>query len=91
MTEFSTTENAFIASDKNQETNINHYIDSRNFNSFRHHYNDVPHYVVGHIQTMLRYQLKYYTNIYKIIENKDVIYTLEIGMKSLYLRILRLI
>jgi hypothetical protein len=68
-----------------------HYIDARNFNSFRHHYNDVPHYVVGHIKTMLQYQLKYYTNIHKIIENKDIIYTLEIGMKSLYLRILRLI
>jgi len=73
------------------EGGLCHLIDSQNFNSFRHQYRVTPYYVVGHIKTMLQYQLKYYTNIHKIIENKDIIYTLEIGMKSLYLRILRLI
>ena len=60
------------------------------FNEFRGEYKRYPYYVIGYFKSVLPYILKNYTTMYKTIENKKKLSTLEIHMKKLYLHILRL-
>ena len=65
-------------------------IGAPSFNEFRSEYKRYPYYVVTYFRGALSYILKNYTTIYKTIENKKKLSTLEIHMKKLYLHILRL-
>ena len=60
------------------------------FNEFCSEYKRYPYYVIRYFKDALPYILKNYTTIYKTIENKKKLSTLEIHMKKLYLHILRL-
>lgn len=65
-------------------------IGAPSFNEFRSEYKRYPYYVVTYFRGALSYILKNYTTMYKTIENKKKLSTLEIHMKKLYLHILRL-
>ena len=69
---------------------IPNYNLAASFNEFRSEYKRYPYYVVSYFKSMLPYILKNYTTMYKTIENKKKLSTLEIHMKKLYLHILRL-
>ena len=60
------------------------------FNEFQHEFRRRPAYMSTYFKSMLPYLLKNYTSIYKTIDDKKELATLEIRMKKLYLHILRL-